>query len=161
MTVASRQRYREGDWFVVPLDDGRCVLGRISRHSYGIVFGYFFAPPFDHEPRLEEVGGRTAADSFLQMRFSHLGLRDGAWPVLGQIGDWDRDAWPLLEFENRLEVKGRPDVLYAIRLDEDTVSRMVSRRKVDLSEAGRRPDQALFGDLAAVIELREALGNGS
>jgi hypothetical protein len=158
--VAVRQQYREGDWFAVPLGDGTYVLGRISRHSHGIVFGYFFAPAVDHAPTLEEVGERTAEDSFLQMRFSHLGLRDGAWPVLGQSGDWDRDAWPLLEFENRLEVKGRPDVLYAVRLDEETVARMVSRRKVDLSEAGRRPEEALYGDLAAVIELRESLGSG-
>lgn len=155
--MAVQQRYREGDWFAVPLDDGRYVLGRISRHSHGIVFGYFFAPAFDHVPTLEEAGGRTAEESFLQMRFSHLGLRDGEWPVLGQTGDWGRDAWPLLEFENRLVVKGRPDVLYAVRLDEETVARMVSRRKVDLSEAGRRPEEALYGDLAAVTELRKRL----
>jgi hypothetical protein len=158
--VALRQQYGEGDWFAVPLDDGRYVLGRISRHSHGIVFGYFFAPAFDHVPTLEEAEGRTADDSFLQLRFGHLGLRDGAWPVLGPT-DWDRDAWPLLEFENRLVVKGRPDVLYAVRLDEETVARMVGRRKVDLSEAGRRPDHALFGHLAVVIELREALGSAS
>jgi hypothetical protein len=156
-----RQRYREGDWFAVPLDDGRYVLGRISRHSHGIIFGYFFAPPFDHVPTLEEAGGRTADDSFLQLRFGHLGLRDGEWPALGQTGDWDRDAWPLLEFENRLSVKGRPDVLYAVRLDEDTVARMVSRRKIDLSEAGRRPDEALFGHLAVVTHLQRCLGSAS
>jgi len=161
LTANDRQRYGDGDWFAVPLDDGRYVLGRISRHSHGIVFGYFFAPALDHVPTLEETRERSAEDSFLQMRFSHLGLRDGGWPVLGQTDDWDRDAWPLLEFENRLVVRGRPDVLYAVRLDEKTVSREVSVRKVDVSEAGRRPDQALFGAVAAVVHLRKALGSAA
>jgi len=78
--------------------------------------------------------------------------------VLGHADDWDLGAWPLLEFENRLVVEGRPDVLYAIQLDDETVSREVGIRKVDLSEAGRRPDQGLFGTLAAAVHLREALG---
>ena len=82
-------RYREGDWFAAPLGDGTYVLGRIARHSKGIIFGYFFAPPFDHAPTLEEAAGRRAEESFTQFLFSHLGLRDGTWSVLGQTGDWN------------------------------------------------------------------------
>jgi hypothetical protein len=151
------QEYREGDWFAVPLDDGRYVLGRIARHSNSIVFGYFFAPPFDHVPAPAEIGDRRAADSFIQLRFSCLGLERGDWPVLEQSGQWDREGWPLPEFENRLNVPGRPTVLYAIRLDEKTVSREVSRRRIDPKEAGKRPDESLFGTEAAAIRLRQAL----
>ena len=155
--MAQRQSYREGDWFAAPLGDGRYVLGRISRHAQGIVFAYFFAPPLDHLPTLEELGERRADDAFTQLRFSDLGLHDGDWPVLGQTGRWDREAWPLLEFENRLDVRGGPDVLYAVRLAENTVSREVSVKRVDLSEAGKRPTQDLFGAEAAIIHLREML----
>lgn len=161
MSSTTRHNYGEGDWFGVPLGDGRYVLGRISRHSSGIVFGYFFAPALHAVPSLHDALGKRAEDSFLQMRFSHLAIRDGEWPVVGGAGAFDRSAWPLLEFENRLVVEGRPDVLYAVQLDEATVSRELSVRKVDLTEAGRRPDQALFGAAAAVTHLRSVLGGAS
>src|SRR5262249_58700798 len=49
-------RYREGDWFAVPLGDGRYVLGRIARHHRATVLGYFFKPAYDHVPTLDEIG---------------------------------------------------------------------------------------------------------
>jgi hypothetical protein len=133
------------------------VLGRIARHDRGTIFGYFFAPPFDHVPTSEELGDRRAEGSFTQMQFSHLGLRDGEWPVLGQAGEWDRSAWPLLEFERRLEWLGQEDRLYVVRRDEEKLNEMVSERRVDLSEAGKRPRDALAGAGAAVVRLRQEL----
>ena len=149
----TRQRYRTGDWFAVPLGDGTYVLGRIVRQEGGIVFGYFFAPPLDHVPTLDEVGARAARDSATQMLFSHLGLRDGEWPLLGQEGDWDPDEWPLVEFERRID-----DKLYAVRWDEETLNHELSVVPIDAGEAGSRPSDALAGAGAAVARLRRALG---
>lgn len=159
--AGSRRPYREGDWFAVPLGDGRYVLGRIARHYRGIVFGYFFLPPYDRVPTLAEAGGRSAADASTQMLFSHLDLRDGVWPVVGQAGGWDPAAWPLVEFERRLEVPGRGDVLYAVRYDEHDLSREVSSERIDPAEAGKRPEDALSGAGAAVVRLREAAAEAS
>jgi hypothetical protein len=39
--------------------------------------------------------------------FSHLGLRDGVWPWLGQIESWDREAWPVPAFYHVEELTGR------------------------------------------------------
>jgi hypothetical protein len=149
----ARQRYRNGDWFAAPLGDGTYALGRIARQHGGIVFGYFFAPPFDHVPSLDEVGSRTAADSATQMLFSHLGLRDGEWPILGQAGDWEPAEWPLVEFERRID-----DKLFAVHWDEETLNDEVSSVRIDPSEAGRRPSDALAGAGAAVARLRRLLG---
>ena len=148
------QRYREGDWFAVPLGDGTFVPGRIARHHRGIVFGYFF-PPVTHLPTVDELASLRAADSATQMLFSHLGLRDGEWPVLGQTGDWDPGEWPMVEFERRVD-----DRLYAIRWDEETLNKELSAVPVDPSEAGRRPWDALAGAGAAVARLRRLLGGG-
>jgi len=156
--AGARQRYREGDWFAVPLGDGRYCAGRIARHNRGIVFAYFFAPPFDHVPKSEEVADRRAEDSFTQMLFSHLDLRDGVWPVLGPGEGWERADWPLVEFERGLGVPGRGELLYAVRFDEDDLSREVASTRIDPREAGRRPDDALSGAGAAVVRLRQALG---
>ena len=93
------------------------------------------------------------------MLVSHLDLRDGAWPVLGQAGDWDPSAWPLVEFERRVEGPGGgPETLYAIRWDERTLNEEVSARPIDPSEAGSRPRDVLSGAGAAVAKLRHALG---
>jgi hypothetical protein len=146
--VAARQRYHEGDWFAVPLDEGTFVPGRIARHHRGILFAYFFAP-LDHVPTLDELGSLTAADSATQMLLSHLDLRDGAWPVIGQPGEWDPDAWPMVEFERRVD-----DAVYAIRWDDETLSEEVSSVRIDASEAGARPSDALAGSGAAVSRLR-------
>jgi hypothetical protein len=145
------QRYREGDWFAVPLGDGTYVPGRIARHHRGIVFGYFF-PPVDRVPASDELATLRAADSAAQMLFSHLGLRDGEWPVLGQTGDWDPDEWPLVEFERRVD-----DTVYAIRWDEETLNEEVSSVRLDPAEAGKRPSDALAGAGAAVSRLRRLL----
>jgi hypothetical protein len=155
VTVA-KPTYREGDWFAVPLDEDAFALGRIARHHQGIVFAYFFAPAFDHVPTLRETEGLTADHSITPMLVSHLDLRDGAWPVLGQADDWDRLAWPLVEFERRIEGPGGG--LYAIRWDEETLNEELSAHPIDASEAGLRPRDVLSGAGAAVVKLRHALG---
>ena len=156
MTVAA-QTYREGDWFAVPLGEDSFALGRIARHHQGIVFAYFFAPAFDHVPTLPETEDLTADRALTQMLVSHLDLRDGAWPVLGQGGDWDPSAWPLVEFERRTDTPGG-EALYAIRWDERTLNEELSARPLDPSEAGLRPRDVLSGAGAAVVRLRHALG---
>lgn len=151
--------YREGDWFAVPLGDEAFALGRIARHHKGIVFAYFFAPAFDRLPTLTDTEGLSADRALTQMLVSHLDLRDGAWPVLGQAGDWDQSAWPMVEFERRVEPPGGgPETLYAIRWDERTLNDEVSARPLDPSEASLRPRDVLSGAGAAVVRLRHALG---
>ena len=150
--------YREGDWFAVPLGDTKHALCRIARHHQGIVFVYVFAPALDRPPTLADAAGLTASDSLTQMLVSHLDLRDGAWPVLGQEEGWDPTAWPLVEFERRVETPGRPDELHAVLWDERDLSQEAGVRRLDSSEAGRRPRDTLSGAGAAVVRLRQALG---
>ena len=151
--------YREGDWFAVPLGDDAYALGRIARHHSGIVYAYFFAPAFDRAPTLADTEGLTAGDAFQQMLVSHLDLRDGAWSVLGQADDWEPTAWPMVEFERRIDRPGGgPAELYAILWDERTLNDEVSARPIDPSEAGLRPRDALSGAGAAVARLRHAFG---
>ncbi len=150
--------YREGDWFAVPLDDTNYALCRIARHDQGIVFVYVFGPAFDRLPTRADTAELTASDSLTQMLVSHLDLRDGVWPVLGQDEGWDPDAWPMVEFERRVDPPGRPEELHAVLWDDRDLTREVSARRLDPSEAGRRPRDTLSGAGAAVVRLRQALG---
>jgi hypothetical protein len=77
--MSKKVKLREGDWFVVPIDGPRWVLGLIARRKGHSVFGYFFAPAWDHIPSLDEIGSPNARDSFIQLKFSDLGLLDGGW----------------------------------------------------------------------------------
>ena len=92
------------------------------------------------------------------MLVSHLDLRDGAWPVLGQAGDWDPSAWPLVEFERRVEGPRRPRPSTRSAGTSETLNEEVSARPIDPSEAGLRPRDVLSGAGAAVAKLRHALG---
>ena len=152
-----KQRVREGDWFAAPLEDGRFVAGRVARYKAPTAFAYFFAPPFDRVPSLEDVAHLEAADSFTQMRFSHLGLRDGRWPVIGGTTAWDPAEWPMVEFERLYEWPDRPSKLFAIRYDERELGRQVEQRPIDLAEAGKRPSDASAGAVAAIVRLRREL----
>jgi hypothetical protein len=150
-----RQAYREGDWFTVPLGEGAWALGRIAREASGIVFAYFFAPALERPATLEDARGLTAAGSLTQMLVSHLDLRDGAWPVLGQE-EWDPADWPMVEFERVMEVGGG-ERLFAIVWDERTLNDEVEARPLPPEEAGNRPRDVLSGSGAAVARLRHAL----
>jgi hypothetical protein len=152
-----RQRYREGDWFAVPLGEGTWALGRIAREHRGIVFAYFFAPALRWQPTLEDARGLNAESALTQMLVSHLDLRDGVWPVLGQE-EWDPGAWPMVEFERTMQSPGQDERLYAIRWDERTLNEELEARPLDNSEAGKRPRDVLSGSGAAAARLRHALG---
>ena len=77
--------------------------------------------------------------------------------MLGQDGDWDPSAWPLVEFERRTETSDG-EALYAIRWDDRTLNEELSARPLDPSEAGATRD-VLSGSGAAVVRLRHALGS--
>jgi hypothetical protein len=152
-----RQAYREGDWFAVPLGEAAWALGRIAREHGGIVFAYFFAPAFERQPTLDDTRGLAAGDALTQMLVSHLDLRDGAWPVLGQE-EWDPEAWPMVEFERTMDEPGGGERLYAILWDERTLNSEVRATPLDAAEAGARPRDVLSGAGAAVARLRHTLG---
>ena len=52
---------REGQWFAVPLDDGRFGTGLVARDSKtGVLLGYFFGPARESPVSLEQTAGFRA-----------------------------------------------------------------------------------------------------
>jgi hypothetical protein len=147
--MSKKVKLREGDWFVVPIDGPRWVLGLIARRKGHGLFGYFFAPAWDHIPSLDEIGSPNARGSFTQLIFSDLELLDGGWPLIGHDEAFSRDRWPMVEFERYVESAGQRGRLYTVRYDEDELVRQVSQVEVSLKERGRRPEDGAHGAGAA------------
>lgn len=86
-------RCAEGDVFAVPLRNGgyaRAVVTRTSKMGR-ILIGYFFGPELaDFHGKHDSLEPR---DSMAIMRFGGLGIIAGDWPRIGNISEWNRDAW--------------------------------------------------------------------
>src|ERR1700729_2790067 len=91
----AKVKYREGDWFAVPLLDGGFGVGVIARaNPKAALLGYFFGPVRSAVPTLNDVADLKPADAVLIRKFGHLGIVQGRWPLIGRIDGWDRREWP-------------------------------------------------------------------
>ena len=92
-----KPKYREGDWFAVPLGDGDYAPGlaaRVAPKTKGVL-GYLFARRFAQVPTLSEIQNFTPNESARVRLFGDLGLYGGEWPLVGRLPNWDRTLWPI------------------------------------------------------------------
>jgi hypothetical protein len=149
------QRYREGDWFAVPLPNSGFAVGVIARVSRGgVLLGYFFGPIRKRPPALDELAARRPSDACWTRRFGHLGLAQGTWPVIGRSPDWSRTAWPMPVFGRFEELTGRAfEVHYA---DEDPL-RVLREVQVEPAAIAGLPSDGLAGHGFAEASLEQQL----
>src|SRR4051812_43143904 len=95
--------YREGSWVSIPLRHGGHALGVVARMAPGgrIVLAYLFGPKRDAVPALADVVWLRPKDAIRHLRIGDLGLLNGEWPVVGELPNWDRSAWPMPSFVRR------------------------------------------------------------
>lgn len=99
---------------------------------------YFFAPRLERAPRIEDAQGLRAEDYFWIIRSSDLALRDGNWPIIGRINDWDRTAWPVPKFQS--EPALLPGKWWVTEYRQDDHTEFVSRTFYGDSEPGYPED---------------------
>jgi hypothetical protein len=149
------RRYREGDWFAVPLDQGGYGVGCIARaNPDGILLGYFFGPARTAVPNLSELSSPSIADAVLVCRFGHLGLRQGTWPLIGAIASWDRRQLPIPEFGRMEELSGRA---FAVQYRDDDIGKVENERQISINELAPLPSDGLFGAVAVEKMLSNLL----
>jgi len=91
--------YKEGDWFMVPLQPDGFATGLVARHdARGRVLGYFFGPRRDHPPSPSDIKGLQAGDAVMVCIFGGIGLLMGKWKVIAHSENWNRDEWPIPTF---------------------------------------------------------------
>ena len=145
--------YSEGSIFLVPLEGGGYARGVIARSAPKgkILLGYFFGPRIqaDEDIHLDRI---KAEDSVLRLLFGDLGLIKKEWPIIGQIPNWDRTKWPMIETVRRDTLGRLKPVL--VRYADDDPSKVVAEQVLendrDLPTAGL----AGYGFVEAVLSKK-------
>jgi hypothetical protein len=139
----AKVKYREGDWFAVPLRDGGFGVGVIARaNPKAVLLGYFFGPRRSEVPSLDDVAVLKPGDAVLVRKFGHLGIVEGKWPLLGRLDDWDRRDWPTPVFVRYEELTGRS---FRVFCDDDNPNRVLREEQVAPGEAEQAPKDGLMG----------------
>ncbi len=139
----AKVKYREGDWFAVPLLDGGYAVGVIARaNPKAALLGYFFGPLRSEVPALDEVADLKPGDAVLVGKFGHLGIVQGKWPLLGRADGWDRQEWPTPVFVRYEELTGRS---FRVFYDDDDPARLLREEQVAPGEAEQAPKDGLMG----------------
>ena len=138
-----RSPVREGDWFVVPLRDGRFAVGLAARVSPdGILFGYFFGPAQARVPEKGDVVASKPNEAVLIGQFGHLGLSSGTWKLLGSLPQWDRTQWPAVPLIRYEEPAGRTYRMVYCDVDPGVV---ISEERVTPGPDEQGPRDGLMG----------------
>lgn len=88
-----KRPYREGDWFAVPLGDGRFAAGIVTHGTRKAIYGSFFGPARAAIPRLEELVALRPADALWSGRFSDRAIVQQRWPAIGAQPRFVRSDW--------------------------------------------------------------------
>lgn len=134
------QRFKEGDWFAVPLANGTSALGLIARYNgRDGILGYYFPALSEDVVTPADLSDLSPADAVLIGITGYLGLRKGKWPVLGQHEIWDRAAWPMPAFKRYQELN---DKTYRVIRDEGTLAAIAD---VEVSRDFSGPEDGSMG----------------
>ena len=152
----AKVKYREGDWFAVPLEGGGYAVGLIARaNPGGVLLGYFFGPRRSEVPALGDVAGLQSGDAVLIRKFGHLGIVQGKWPLLGRVDDWDRRDWPTPVFIRYEELTGRS---FRVFYNDDDPNEVLREEQVAPGTAEQAPKDGLMGAGFAEAALTQLLG---
>jgi hypothetical protein len=150
--VPRRLPYTDGSVIAVPLRTGGYALGVVAAHDgHGGVIGYFFDRKYVALPALEYLDRLTPASAVRVMRFGDLGLVRGTWPVLGPLGGWVSDDWPIPAFGRR-DLSGRA---YRVTYDPSDLADACREEVISDEEVNRLPRDALSGSGAVERVLTE------
>lgn len=145
--------YSEGSIFLVPLEGGGYARGVVARSAPKgkILLGYFFGPRIDadSDTRLDCL---DAEDSVLRLFFGDLGLIKNEWPVVGNILDWDRTKWPMIETIRRDTLGRLKPVL--VRYADDDPSKVVAEEALENDRDLPIDGLAGYGFVEAVLSKK-------
>jgi hypothetical protein len=95
-----RIKYREGQWFAVPLRTGGYAPGIIVRGDYKTKggLGYFFPIRSIQPPNASEIAHLNASQATLISWFGDLGIAQGRWPLIFSERTFSREDWLVPRF---------------------------------------------------------------
>jgi hypothetical protein len=147
--------FKEGDWFAVPLTDGGFAVGLVARSPKGgkVLFGYFFGPRRFELPKVEDLRGYSPSKALLVAIFGDYSLYRGEWPILGNLGNWKRDDWPMPLF-SRVDEKGKA---VKVKYSENDPTDCATEMPCSIEEAKDLPEDSMKGSHIVARHLSKLL----
>lgn len=155
MTRTKRIRYREGQWFAVPLQSGGYAAGIIVRGSLKTKggLGYFFPFRYELPPTATDIEDLCASQAILVEWFGDLGIIYGEWPLILAERPFNREDWPVPRF-------GRIDMfdpecgrITEYSQDDDGRALYIAETRVPVAEIASLPEAGTSGHKALEIRL--------
>jgi len=153
MTRTKRIRYREGQWFAVPLQSGGYAAGIIVRGSLKTKggLGYFFPFRYELPPTATDIEDLSASQAILVRWFGDLGIIYGEWPLIATDRPFNRADWSVPRF-------GRIDMfdhawIVEYSQDDDGSRYPISETRVPVAEIVGLPEAGTSGHKALEIRL--------
>lgn len=149
----ARPSFGVGDWFAVPLPDGKYATGLLARaNNRGAMLGYFFGPRREEPAALSELESLAANEAVLVGVFGYLGLKGGTWPVLGRLDSWEPSDWPMPVFVRYEQMTGR---VFRVFYDENDPGKYLREELVPAGHAVVGPKDSAMG--AGFVESKLSL----
>jgi Immunity protein 26 len=148
------QKYREGDWFSVPLGHGMLAIGLLARRPKRgtLAFGYFFGPPRKQVPDATELAALSAVHAQLVCRFRDGAVHRGLWPVIGRREKWRHKDWPMPPFLRKEGLSGR-----GIRVEYASDNLTVPTREQEATTTDATLPEDIVYDETRVVEILNRL----
>jgi hypothetical protein len=138
-----KARYKNGDWFNVPLAGGKFAIGRIVRVGpRGVLLGYFFGPARKNPGTAKDVEGLRPKDAALIAIFGDLGLITDAWAIIPTDGPLDISAWKMPQF-GRIDEDDQK--AWRVTYFDDNPNKVLSEEECPMEAARRLPEDGLWG----------------
>lgn len=154
-------RYKEGQWFAVPLRKHGFALGIIVRGNYRTKggLGYFFGPKYPEIPGDETTLGKKPGEAILITRFGDLGIINGSWPLIHSSRPFSREEWPIPKFG--LEVSLLPGKGFIREYGQDDTGKWILNNEelVDVKDIIGLPEDGSLGGGAVEIKLKQLLND--
>lgn len=149
-----KRRYKNGDWFRVPLGGEHDAVGVIARMCRSRLFGYFFPVEAGRHLGADDLKALRAQGAVACALFGGAGIEEARWRVIATSLPFDPTAWPVPPFASR-GVFGR--TWSAIAYDPETMS-IASRAAITSEQAAHLPDArfATPEELESLLRLRIA-----
>ena len=110
--------YKEGDWFMLPLEDKGFAIGIIARENKGgRILSYFFAPRIYKKPSKKYLNLlMTDSAIAIEMHGCQGFIMDKTWKIIGNKENFQRKDWPIPQYV-RADLGGE---FYFVTYNEDT-----------------------------------------
>lgn len=90
-----KRPYRPGDWFAIPLGDGRYAVGIVARGTRKAIAGYVFGDYFQGVPSQHQLAELDASRALWSGSFGDRAMVEDRWPVIGGHATFASNEWPL------------------------------------------------------------------